>query len=90
MGFMDKLRAELVDIVEWIHDSRHTLVWRFPRYHNQIKFGARLVVRPRITSYNVCYTKLLRSTMSTSSARSLSMKPMVPPPSAKPSEQEVA
>ncbi len=46
MGFMDKLRAELVDIVEWIDDSRHTLVWRFPRYHNQIKFGARLVVRP--------------------------------------------
>jgi membrane protease subunit (stomatin/prohibitin family) len=46
MGFMDKLRAELVDIVEWIDDSRHTLVWRFPRYHNQIKHGARLVVRP--------------------------------------------
>jgi membrane protease subunit (stomatin/prohibitin family) len=46
MGWMDKLRAELVDIVEWIDDSRHTLVWRFPRYHNQIKQGARLVVRP--------------------------------------------
>jgi membrane protease subunit (stomatin/prohibitin family) len=46
MGWMDKLRAELIDIVEWIDDSEHTLVWRFPRYHNQIKYGAQLIVRP--------------------------------------------
>jgi len=46
MGFLDKLRAELVDIIEWVDDSRHTLVWRFPRYHNQIKYGAQLIVRP--------------------------------------------
>ncbi len=46
MGFMDKLRAELVDVIEWIDDGRHTLVWRFPRYHNQIKYGAQLIVRP--------------------------------------------
>ncbi len=46
MGFFDKLRAELVDIIEWIDDSKHTLVWRFPRYHNQIKHGAQLIVRP--------------------------------------------
>jgi membrane protease subunit (stomatin/prohibitin family) len=46
MGFMDKLRGELIDIVEWVDDSRHTLVWRFPRYHNQIKYGAQLIVRP--------------------------------------------
>jgi membrane protease subunit (stomatin/prohibitin family) len=46
MGLVEKLRAELVDIVEWIDDGRHTLVWRFPRYHNQIKNGARLIVRP--------------------------------------------
>ncbi len=46
MGFMDKLRGELIDVVEWIDDSRHTLVWRFPRYHNQIKYGAQLIVRP--------------------------------------------
>jgi membrane protease subunit (stomatin/prohibitin family) len=46
MGFMDKLRTELVDIVEWVDDSHHTLVWRFPRYHNQIKHGAQLIVRP--------------------------------------------
>ncbi len=46
MGILDKLRAEFVDIVEWVDDSRHTLVWRFPRYHNQIKWGAQLIVRP--------------------------------------------
>lgn len=32
MGLFDKLRNELVDIIEWVDDSRHTLVWRFPRY----------------------------------------------------------
>ncbi len=46
MGFFDKLRAELIDIVEWIDDSQHTLVWRFPRYRNQIKYAAQLIVRP--------------------------------------------
>jgi membrane protease subunit (stomatin/prohibitin family) len=46
MSFIDKARAELIDIIEWVDDSRHTLVWRFPRYHNQIKHGAQLIVRP--------------------------------------------
>lgn len=46
MGLFDKLRNELIDIIEWVDDSHHTLVWRFPRYHNQIKNGAQLIVRP--------------------------------------------
>lgn len=46
MGLFDKLRNELIDIVEWIDDSNHTLVWRFPRYNNEIKNGAQLIVRP--------------------------------------------
>jgi membrane protease subunit (stomatin/prohibitin family) len=46
MGFVNKLRAEFVDIVEWVDDNRNTLVWRFPRYQNEIKNGARLIVRP--------------------------------------------
>ncbi len=45
MGLMDKLRGELVDIIEWIDDSRSTLAWRFPRYQNEIKNGAKLIVR---------------------------------------------
>lgn len=42
---VDKIRGEFIDIVEWLNDSRDTLVWRFPRYHNEIKMNARLVVR---------------------------------------------
>ena len=46
MGLFDKLRNEFVDIIEWVDDSKHTLVWRFPRYQNEIKNGAQLIVRP--------------------------------------------
>jgi len=46
MGLLDKLRGELIDIIEWVDDSRHTLAWRFPRYQNEIKNGAQLIVRP--------------------------------------------
>ena len=45
MGLMDKLKGELVDIIEWVDDSRSTLAWRFPRYQNEIKNGAQLIVR---------------------------------------------
>ena len=43
---MDKLRAELIDIIEWLDDSKHVIAWRFPRYQNEIKNGAQLIVRP--------------------------------------------
>lgn len=46
MGLFDKLRNELIDIIEWVDDSRHTIAWRFPRYQNEIKNGAQLIVRP--------------------------------------------
>jgi len=46
MGIFNKLRNELIDIIEWLDDSQHTLVWRFPRYQNEIKNGAQLIVRP--------------------------------------------
>lgn len=45
MSFLNKLRGEIVDIIEWIDDSRSTLAWRFPRYQNEIKNGAQLIVR---------------------------------------------
>jgi len=45
MGFFDKLRGEFVDIVEWTDDSRDTMVYRFERHENEIKMGAKLVVR---------------------------------------------
>jgi membrane protease subunit (stomatin/prohibitin family) len=40
-----KIKGEFVDIIEWIDDSRTTLAWRFPRYNNEIKNGAQLIVR---------------------------------------------
>ena len=46
MGLFEKLRNELVHIIEWVDDSRRALVWRFPRYQNEIKNGAQLIVRP--------------------------------------------
>ena len=45
MGLFDKLFAELVDIIEWTDDTSNTLVYRFPRYGNEIKNGAMLTVR---------------------------------------------
>jgi membrane protease subunit (stomatin/prohibitin family) len=45
MGLIDKLKGEFIDIVEWTDDTRNTIVWRFPRYDNEIKNGAKLVVR---------------------------------------------
>lgn len=45
MGLFDKIRGEFIDIIEWLDDSRDTLVFRFPRYDNEIKMGAKLIVR---------------------------------------------
>ena len=45
MGLIGKLKGELVDIIEWVDDSHSTLAWRFPRYNNEIKNGAQLIVR---------------------------------------------
>lgn len=45
MGIWDKLWGELIDVIEWTDDSRHTLVYRFPRHGNEIKNGAMLTVR---------------------------------------------
>lgn len=45
MGLFDKIRGELIDIIEWTDSSPNTLVWRFPRHNNEIKNGAQLTVR---------------------------------------------
>jgi membrane protease subunit (stomatin/prohibitin family) len=45
MGLMDKIRGEFVDIIEWQDNSSGTIIWRFPRYQNEIKMGAKLTVR---------------------------------------------
>jgi membrane protease subunit (stomatin/prohibitin family) len=45
MGLFDKLKNELVDIIEWVDASSDMIVWKFPRYHDEIKNGAKLTVR---------------------------------------------
>jgi len=45
MAIWDKVRGEFIDIVQWIDDSNDTMVYRFERYNNQIKYGAQLTVR---------------------------------------------
>src|SRR5438552_3007549 len=46
MGVMDKLRDEFIDIIEWTEPAENdVLAYRFPRYQNEIKMGARLIVR---------------------------------------------
>lgn len=45
MGLWSKIKGEFIDIVEWTDDSNSTLVYRFERHGNEIKYGAQLVVR---------------------------------------------
>lgn len=45
MGLFDKLKNEFIDIIEWTDSSSDTMVWRFPRYQNEIKMGSKLTVR---------------------------------------------
>lgn len=45
MGLWDKLLGEFIDVIQWIDDSNDTLVYRFERHGNEIKFGAKLTVR---------------------------------------------
>ena len=45
MGLWDKLMGQFVDVIQWTDDSRDTMVWRFERQGNEIKYGAKLTVR---------------------------------------------
>jgi len=45
MGIFEKLKAEFIDIVEWVDSTNDTMVYRFERYQNEIKNGAQLTVR---------------------------------------------
>ncbi|MGI9304879.1 MAG: SPFH domain-containing protein [Gammaproteobacteria bacterium] len=45
MGLWDKLTGEFIDVIEWTDSSSDTMVYRFERYGNEIKYGAKLTVR---------------------------------------------
>ena len=41
----EKLSNEFIDIVEWLDYTDDTIAHRFERYQNEIKNGAKLIVR---------------------------------------------
>jgi len=45
MNIWDKLKGEFIDIIEWLDPTSDTMVYRFERYNNEIKNGAKLTVR---------------------------------------------
>jgi membrane protease subunit (stomatin/prohibitin family) len=46
MSLWDKIGGEFIDIIEWTEPSQNDiLAYRFPRYNNEIKMGAKLTVR---------------------------------------------
>jgi membrane protease subunit (stomatin/prohibitin family) len=45
MGLFSWLFGQFIDVIDWTDSSRDTMVWRFPRQGNEIKYGAKLVVR---------------------------------------------
>ena len=45
MGFFDKLKGEFIDIIDWTDSTNDTIVYKFPRFQNEIKMGAKLTVR---------------------------------------------
>ncbi len=45
IDWVKKITGEFIDIVEWLDDSTNTLVYRFERHNNEIKYAAKLTVR---------------------------------------------
>lgn len=45
MGFFDSIKGQLIDIIEWTSPDPDILAYRFERRENEIKMGAKLVVR---------------------------------------------
>lgn len=49
MSLMDKVKEaamnQFIEVIEWLDDSKDTLLYRFPVYQQEIKNGAQLIVR---------------------------------------------
>ena len=46
MGLFSAIRGQFIDVIEWLDDTNDTMSYRFERHGNEIKNGARLIVRP--------------------------------------------
>src|SRR6476469_10068411 len=46
MGLWDRITGEFIDIIQWTEPSQNEILsYRFTRYKNEIKNGAKLIVR---------------------------------------------
>jgi len=45
MGLFDWVGGQFIDVIDWTDDSNDTMVYRFNRQGNEIKYGAKLIVR---------------------------------------------
>ena len=49
MSLMDKVKEaasnQFIEVIEWLDESKDTLLYRFPVYQQEIKNGAQLIVR---------------------------------------------
>jgi len=45
MGLFSWLTGQFIDVIEWTDNSQDTMVYRFDRQGNEIKYGAKLTVR---------------------------------------------
>lgn len=50
MDLFDWLGGQFIDVIEWVDDSQDTMVYRFERQGNEIKYGAKLIVRESQTA----------------------------------------
>jgi membrane protease subunit (stomatin/prohibitin family) len=65
MDLIGKLLGQFIDIVQWIDDSNDTLAYRFERQGNEIKNGAKLIVRPGQTAVFVNEGQVAQSSSET-------------------------
>lgn len=45
MGLFDAIKSQFIEVIQWLDDTRDTLVYRFPVHGQEIKMGAQLTVR---------------------------------------------
>ncbi|MEO1516192.1 MAG: SPFH domain-containing protein [Bacteroidota bacterium] len=50
MGLFDFIRGELVEVIDWVEQSKDIVLWKFPDKDANIKYGAALTVRESQTA----------------------------------------
>lgn len=57
-GIWDRITSQFIEIIEWMDDAHDVLVWRFPVRGQEIKNGAKLIVREGQTAVFINEGKL--------------------------------